>query len=603
MFRHSSTYILVLTLLAVVSLACRRSDAPVADVSETAPAGWRPADAKVVRVDDANLGSGLAFIDTTGTISALGRLRGNVSDVYCGVFVAGTPGAMNVYSVDNPDTPLNATPFSDITDFRMGYAYATRPGNGLMIVNTRGAVVNLLPPYVMAVTVPDRPAGTVSFAFADFLADHHNFVVSPYASGGLSTPAGTLLFGELTADSVRIEPRPLSDGRFVVHDYGMNPYAEPVIHVVGADGANVFTLGSGERPATDAYSDGWLGINADSASRFVGLDGATVLDLPPGSVAVRRHGAAAIVRDSATGKFSLVRADAGGQVIADGFAEITPLDRADTGGRVCFRVRRNPAGPVDIIDDNGVRVNNLTWYDADRNIFWRNLVFVPVGSGRYRVANAMSGRVVGSATIIPVLAPDAFATVTTSRIDPEAVAPVLDGISSDGWEIDGSFYTASTTARLLARKADMTPVMWSRQISLTGRNALELKGLDGGRWFFSFHPSPVVRHDTVSGFFSFWSLLMSPPEFNADSRLRTITTHVNVPPRLRSQAIDAARAVILSQGYIGYADRPYMFRSGGDVYIYFVPSADGFYIVMAFGLLDYDAIVAPARTNPISTNL
>ncbi|MBD5171133.1 MAG: hypothetical protein HDT07_03885 [Bacteroidales bacterium] len=100
-----------------------------------------------------------AFIDSLGTLLTPGvTFNGAVSNLHHGRFVMGTPGKLNVYSLFQPGQPLNTSPFSDLTDFRMGVAYGTRPGRSVMVVATNGTVPRILPDRVLAVSLP--PAGT-----------------------------------------------------------------------------------------------------------------------------------------------------------------------------------------------------------------------------------------------------------------------------------------------------------------------------------------------------------------------------------------------------------------------------------------------------------
>ncbi|MDE6396646.1 MAG: hypothetical protein K2K84_05195 [Muribaculaceae bacterium] len=362
------------------------------------------------------------FIDSLGTVFPAGVVfDGDVSNLHHGLFVMGPKGNVNIYSPLRMGAPLNADPFSSLTDFRMGVAYGTRPGRDLMVVGHNGIVSRILSQRVRSIT----------------------------------------------------------------------------LHAPGSETVSVST--------TDLPLDARL--TADSEDFFMAADTALTSD---------------------TGEHS----------------------------------------------------------------FWPSLELVSVGDGFYRVFRRDDGRAVGDFLIKPLTSADRFKTVTTSHINPAEADSFVKGITSTGWEIDSTFYSASTPGWLIADKTGMNPLDVFLRFNYLNEPVITLPRVkDEPAIYFTFTAPPYIQTND-SGLLSWFAL----PRRNKASRLRAVTMPVTVDSDLSRQMMKAAESLVMQRGFIGLADRSHGFHGKGDTYLYFVPNDRGFFIVMSFGQLDYTTLMGTAIT-------
>ena len=123
-FKHLISLYFGTICTAVAFSSCNKSPIPIPD-------------AVPVQLDGESVWS-LMTLD--GKIIAENEFEGNPSSVYNGRFVAYDRGYY-VYDIDKPSKALNDEPFDQLTCFFTGYAYGTRPGTGILIVDTNGEVV------------------------------------------------------------------------------------------------------------------------------------------------------------------------------------------------------------------------------------------------------------------------------------------------------------------------------------------------------------------------------------------------------------------------------------------------------------------------------
>lgn len=366
-----------------------------------------------------------AFVDSAGTVIPAGvDFQGEVSALYNGLYVMGTPGQYNVYSLFNGAFPLNATPFDRLTDFRMGVAYGTRNGRGLMVVNSFGAVSRLLNDRVRGVTLP-------------------------------------------------------------------------------APGVAMVDVATG--------------------------------DVPMKGVLTTRNEDLFIVTD--------------------------------------------------------------TLVPAPAEVFWTGLDTIDTGNGYFRLFRRSDGKLTSDYLIRPYASSGVFDKVTTSNLPPIAAEDYVSGISSTGWMIDSSYYSASTPGWMIMDKIHFTPRKSLTVFDMGVNNVVRLPRPSGSSpVFMSLSAPPYVTSDTDAlGLFSLW---FATPEKNPESRLRSITMAVDTEPDFGRATMKAAEKIVLQRGFIGFADKSHAFKGKSETYLYFVPNDRGFFIVMAFGELDYGALMGTAmKTN------
>ncbi len=365
------------------------------------------------------------FIDSLGNVFPAGvDFDDDVSDLHHGLFVMGPKGNRNIYSPLQPGgIPLNSVPFSSLTDFRMGVAYGTRPGRGVMVVGTNGVVSRLLSDRIRSVSLNGPGSETVA----------------------VTTP-----------------------------------------------------------------------------------------DLP------------------LTGRLT-------------------------TTGEELFKVPDSVPFPVSVTPD-----------------FWPSLELVTLNNGYSRVFSRANGRSVGDFLVRPVRTGGRFKSVTTDHINPAEASSIISGITSSGWEIDSTFYSASTPGWLIVEKSGLNPLRVAVSFSYLDQPVISIpRGKGLGSLYFTFTAPPYSMSDE-SGFMSWFRL---PRRDNA-SRVRTITMPVTVENGLERPMMKAAESLIMQKGFIGLADRSHAFQGKGNTYLYFVPNDRGFFIVMSFGELDYPTLMGSAMTQP-----
>lgn len=501
-----------------------------------------------------------------GDIIAKNKLEGTPSVVYNGRFVMAPENndEYYVYDVDDPTRPLNKEPFSSITPFVNGYAYATRPGTGILVVNRKGAVIKVL---------DDKIVRVVSSVYSEYVT-----FCNEDGECGLLEPDG----------EIKIKAK----------YNGMSVAAEGLIFtskddddrvtVINLDGEKVFSLKEGETRYTNTYMYGWLGVNnEDGRGRFIDKKGETVMKMGADTKALMRWGD--VVMCLKDGDYFLREAKEDGEKVSGRYDRMQP-DLTHPG---YFIVKKDDE--CFIIDSKGEKVTKEEYKKAD---FWGDLVFDWSGKTATLVS-AKDGKTIGKDEFSDLRLPDDAYSVTSDKVyDKDVTAKIRRYITKAGWVYDGRTLNGSSTVQNVmdAMGKSARGVYYDTDYRSTNPC---ISGYDSDISSYvtiKFNGQPV-RQTTRTEYEPYYGYpyTVTDCEPSTTVRIKAITTEIKTYDDRRTMR--GLERELLADGFERLQGQSHGFRAG-DTFVYLVPAQYGFYVVMSFSPLDYNRLMGQAMNKP-----
>lgn len=479
-----------------------------------------------------------------------------------------------VYNIAEPTKRLNTEPFEFITDFRTGYAYATRPGRPLMVVNRLGSVIRVLPERISQINTAEYM--TTQYASARFATDDE--------CTGIMRPNGEIMI-EFNRDE---NCGYLNDNRITVYNEKTKTY-----RAVDTTGKEIFTLDNGYSFTSDYYTSGWIGVANDdqTVSYFVDTDGNRVFDIDNGQVAMMRFGNVVI---TGTGfeeddTIELISIEDGAKIAA-GAVNVFPVPGSDM-KKFALLFNDQEFATMKIIDDEG---NQLNTFKIDSDYF--SVPFgdnVAIGAGTNNtIYNYCTGKLV-SPKIYDTIGINAYiGQIQNINSTYVAYAKELAGyFSPSGLLFNNYLYSAATTPKQVVASAgiDLSDDELAEGLKYIYNSGLRALNLTVGETniIFTFDSDPYVVHESNYDYGTIYSIPSTTTELNPNCRLESATMIMDLGSEasemLASKTLDY---LIEREGFTRRADISNTV-SNGTINIMIVPTKKKMFITVAFGEIDF----------------
>lgn len=582
--QHLAVWVLA-TVTMLIGTAC--SSSPKTDAT-AAPAtadneGYVTMQALPVTADDSN--SSWYLLKPDATYVGGMPVNGLPSEMFNNRFVStNTNGECYVYSAEKTVTPLNKEPFTAITDFRTGFAYAARPGRPLMVVNQNGAVARLLSDDIKQILLWPNNPDCILYEKSD-------------GKSGLLRPNGDPIIEVDEETGIG----PLADDRILT----MSP--EPrQLSIYDSTGKLIKTFPAGAEPYGENFADGWLGIlNPDSTSCFYDIDANVALRLPDNYVAMRRIGNVAMVQNINTEVAALADVKTGRFLVTD--INSSYIFKDNDQWRIMV-TRTLDDNIIEVYDDNAKLLKTLPW--SAQNVYpMTNMMAITTKNSttentRFAIYDPTTGL-----KISPQDAEYAncsygqYSSVTNPRFPQNSPEIILYGISTDGWTIDNYLYNKECTPKAILDES-LTPQQVF-DLYNEGRRSITLADSSENEYTLVFDAMPVI-HTTQTktrqlGWFKH-SYEEDVYDWNPNARLSAIFSLFDTTPDHPATMLKALKSEIESRGFVGYYDKQYMFSSN-NTHVCTLPTTNGFYIMVAFNRPNYERLLDTDFTDPEIANI
>jgi len=497
---------------------------------------------------------------------------------YNDVFACRVNNEVYVYNIADPTKRLNTEPFEDISDFRTGYAYATRTGRPIMVVNRLGKVVRVLPERISAVSTAEFM--TSQFASARFETDDQCM--------GIMRPNGEILI-EFNRDE---ECGFLNDNRITVFDSKTKKS-----RVVDMKGKEIFTLNDGYYFTNTNYSDGWIGVaNEDfTESFFVDIDGNHVYEVDHESLGILRFGDIIVTTPTSRpgDTYNLINVNDGTTVISD-VSLFYPVLNSNMKLFAALTTDDGGENKYAIIDDQGYLQNNITIENKFFTIPFGDIAAITDGEV-YALYDYRTGKQVSETPYT-----DIAVNLHSGQIFNEASAfkngakDLAQYITNSGLQFNNFLYSASTTPEQVIASAgiDMEDNDLARRLEYLynlGHNSLNLN-IEDTPMIFTFDSNPYIeRIDTIE-YLNLYTIPRYNTVLNPDCRLQTATLTMSISEDLSTQlATKTLDYLVENKGFTRLADGSGTVTNG-TINVILVPTKGRLYITVAFTDIDYDKL-------------
>lgn len=504
-----------------------------------------------------------------------------------------------VYNADKPLKPLNTEPFTDITDFRTGFAYATRPGRGILVVNQHGAVVKALPENIV-------------FVRTDCLKSVIYYTTDNKI--GLLHPNGDPLI-ELDIDNGSRQIQFISsliDNRIVVVYISGNVID---LEIYDSAGKHITTVKDVDHNNFIInYSDGWLGINpAEGNSYFIDTDGNKALDIPAGYYAIQRHGDLVWIGREGSRTFALVDIKSGNFVANN----LTFCHLFNTPAGVNYLTSTGSGTQLEVRDHNGETLHLLKGLNNKNisGIQWIGDILLYQKDDQIKMLNPLSDKEVKCPDLThgePLI----FGEIYSSLMLSFRINELVGRISASGVELDGFMYNGDTTPQQVLETEDTDEwrlLTWYTQYDTNGKRDFKINRITDSNLDYTavFTANPVSRTtETVTKFNGFFNYTTEDNTYswNPTCHLKALFKFVNTQGRNREEVVEVIKNDLKERGFVGYYDNPHAL-SNGSTHVYFIATGEkpvyeyatgytnedyktyGFVIIISFSKLDYDKII------------
>ena len=508
-----------------------------------------------------------------GEIIAENEFDAVPSAVYNGRFVVENDSTgCWIYDIANPTKEINDEAFTQLTSFVTGYAYGTRDGSGILVVDRDGNVVKELPDDIATISI--SPFGNTDLVIYSDINQKYGYM----------TPKG-----EIAINAQWEKCNEFNEGKALVKDEDGRWLC------INESGKEIFRLDKNDSPV-GAFINGWLAVedNKNDRFRFVDTNGETIIKLKAKQsanplIANNR----VIIKDYEDDEYILMKdldVDKGEKIKT--FDKIYPIGL--DGKR--YASRKSSDSDWIIIDENGEKVGKSRFERLNDNLTTFGLILATEDEDSPYTLYNNNGEVINDKIELK----DARLPIRSWIKSPKAynkrmvdqVIEVIGSADKFGGKYNIPTITATSKSEDIYKNlgCESAEKAYYRTYGYNpyyiGQNSdIAINGYNKCDLYVIFNKTPIT-----SGYYG-WSRYFNFADVNPiaggveiyldnDEKAATMTAFVNE---------------LKAKGWKQSPEQQYAFEGANDQYVYIIPTRDGILTIHSFAKLNAEKLFKNAE--------
>ena len=477
-----------------------------------------------------------------------------------------------IYDIADPTKEINDEAFTQLTSFVTGYAYGTRDGSGILVVDRDGNVVKELPDDIATISI-SAFGNTDLVIYSDINQKH-----------GYMTPKG-----EIAINAQWEKCNEFNEGKALVKDEDGRWLC------INESGKELFILDKNDSPV-GAFINGWLAVedNKNDRFRFVDTNGETIIKLKAKQsanplIANNR----VIIKDYEDDEYILMKdldVDKGEKIKT--FDKIYPIGL--DGKR--YASRKSSDSDWIIIDENGEKVVSNRFERLDDNLTTFGLILATEDEDSpYTLFNnngeAINDKIELKDARLPIRSWIKSPKAYNKRLV-DQVIEVIGSADKFGGKYNIPTITATSKSEDIYKNlgCEYAEKAYYRTYGYNpyyiGQNSdIAINGYNKCDLYVIFNKTPIT-----SGYYG-WSRYFNFADVNPiagsveiyldnDEKAATMTAFVNE---------------LKAKGWKQSTEQQYAFEGANDHYVYIIPTRDGILTIHSFAKLNAEKLFKNAE--------